>query len=72
MFSEVFKKFRSLPYSSIKCKVVGKRINRGTGYGLEVPMDLSFYGDDRAIKWAQKHISPIKADKDTIVRNIMK
>ena len=43
-----------------------------TGYGLEVPMDFSFYGDDRAIKWAQKHISPIKADKDTIVRNIMK
>ena len=34
-----------------KCKVVGKRINRGTGYGLEVAMDFSSYGDDRAIKW---------------------
>ena len=38
-----------------------------TGYSLE-----SFYGDDRAIKWAQKYISLIKTDKDTIVRNIMK
>ena len=43
--SEVLNKFLSLPHSSIKCKVAGKRINRGVGYSLEVPMFHIFYGD---------------------------
>ena len=64
MFSEVFNKFLSLPHSSIKCKVVGKIINRVAVYGLEVPIDFSFYGYDRAIKWAQKNITSIMEDKN--------
>ena len=49
MFTEVFNKFLSLLYFSIKCKVVVKRINRGTGDGLEVPMEFTFYGKDPAV-----------------------
>ena len=51
MFTEVFNKFLSLLYFSIKCKVVVKRINRGAGDGLEVPMEFTFYGKDPAVKW---------------------
>ena len=28
----------------IKCKAVGKRINRGSGYGLEIPNQYKFFG----------------------------
>ena len=52
MVSEVFNKCLSLPHFPIKCKAVGKRINRGAGYGFEDPIDFTFYGNDSAIKWA--------------------
>ena len=39
MFSEVFNNFLSLLYSTAKCKVIGKRISRRAGYGLEAPME---------------------------------
>ena len=45
---------------------------RRAGYGFEVQMDYTFYGNDRAIKWAQKLITLIMKDKDSISKNIIK
>ena len=34
----IFNLFLALPNFSIKCKVAGKQINPGAGYGLKVPV----------------------------------
>ena len=33
-----FNLFLTLPNFAIKCKVAGKQINRGAGYGLKIPV----------------------------------
>ena len=45
----MFKKFLSLPNQSVRVCVKGKRINRGLGYGLEIPAKYIFYGNEKAI-----------------------
>ena len=40
-------KFLSLPYHSIKVCVERKRVNRGAGYGLEIPAEYTFVGRKR-------------------------
>ena len=45
-----------LPNSKISCQVSGKRINRGAGFGLEVPVTYTFYGHEKAIKWIKSKI----------------
>ena len=31
-----------------------KRINREVGYGLQIPTEYIFYGNEKAIQWAKK------------------
>ena len=50
----MFKKFISLPNHSIRVCVKGKRINFGVGYGLEIPAECVFYGNEKAIQWAKR------------------
>ena len=38
LYSSKFKKFLSLPNHTIRVLVTGKRINRGAGYDLEIPV----------------------------------
>ena len=45
----MFKKFLSLPNHSIGVCVKGKRINRAVGYGLEIPAEYIFYGNEKTI-----------------------
>ena len=45
----LFKRFLGLPTSSIAATVTGKRVNRGAGDGLEIPVTYSFVSDERAI-----------------------
>ena len=48
-------KFLSLPNHSIRVKCVkGKKIiNGGVGYGLQIPVEYKFYGNEKAIQWAK-------------------
>ena len=48
-YSLMFKKFLSLPNLSIGVCVKGKRINRAVGYGLEIPAEYIFYGNEKTI-----------------------
>ena len=41
-----FRKFLSQPKTSIRARVLGKRVNRGAGYGLEIPVCFIFQGHD--------------------------
>ena len=36
--SKTFKRFLKLPNNTIKCTVIGKRVNHGAGYGPEIPV----------------------------------
>ena len=57
--SKFFYQFLSLPNCTISCEVTGKRVNRGGGYGLEIPVKNSFLGSNKAIKWIEKRVAEI-------------
>ena len=44
----------------IEVQVVGKRVNRGAGYGLEITVICHFFGAERLLKWLDKKISAVK------------
>ena len=46
-YAPIFKRFLSLPNHHIRCRVTGKRVNRGGGFGLEAPVDYIFLGDKK-------------------------
>ena len=46
--------------------VTGKRVNRGIGLEIEIPLDYFFHGNSRVIEWFKKFIE--KLDKCTNVK----
>ena len=58
----MFKKLLSLPDHCIRACVKEKRINRGVGYGLEIPAKYIFcvfYGNEKAIQWAKRTLDAV-------------
>ena len=45
-----------VPNTSIEVQVVGKTLNRGGGYGLEIPLIYCFYGQEKPVNWLIKKI----------------
>lgn len=60
-WSELLKKF-----FEICAAVTGKRVNRGIGLGLVIPVDYFSNGDNRVMEWFKK--STEKLDKCTGVK----
>ena len=54
--SKFVHKFLKLPNSRLSCKVKGKRLNRGAGYGLEKPVIYTFNGREKATEWRKSKI----------------
>ena len=54
LYSPTFKKFLSLPNHTIRVLVTGIKINRGAGYGLEIPVEYVFNGNDKTLQWTRK------------------
>ena len=52
-----------MPNCSIRWKVLGKRVNRGGGFGLEIPVEYRLQGHAQAIEWCKKRINE-KCKKD--------
>ena len=50
--SKIFHQFLKIPNCTIGCKVTGKRVNHGAGYGLEIPVQYKFIGAEKAVEWA--------------------
>ena len=48
--------FLKVPNSKLSCKVKGKRLNRGAGYGLEIPVIYKINGHEKGIKWIKSKI----------------
>ena len=62
LYSSKFEKFLSLPNHTIRVLVTGKRINRSSGYGLEIPVEYVFNGNEKALQWATKNLDNIDAN----------
>ena len=46
--------FLFLPHRTLDIFTIGKRVNHGGEYGLEIPVNFYFYGLEKAIKLAKK------------------
>ena len=57
--SKFFYRFLLLPNCTISCEVTGKRVNRGGGYGLEIPLKYTSLWSNKAIKWIEKRATEI-------------
>ena len=57
--SKIFNIFLTLPNGSIKWKVTGKRLNRGAGYGLEIPVQYNFFGPEKTVDLAEKGVKNV-------------
>ena len=49
-------RFLCLPNTSVRVEVLGPRMNRGAGHGLEIPVMYRFMGHQKAVDWARKKI----------------
>ena len=56
-FSGLFYHFLLLPDCSIGVEVTGKRVNGGTGYGLEIPVCYRITGPEKAKSWIKNNIT---------------
>ena len=52
--------YLSLPRCTLSVEVTGKRINRGAGYGLEIPAKFHIDGPENAIRWIKTKIDKIE------------
>ena len=56
--------FLSLPECSVTLFVTGNRVNRGGGFGLEVPVKARLEGHSKAVEWAKKNITKLMNEHD--------
>ena len=71
-FSKTFKPFLRLLNCTIKCTVIGKRLNHGAGYGLEIPVNFKFLGPAKAIQWAENSAKKVIQNIDQRVKQCKK
>lgn len=50
-------KFLKRPINSGKVLIKGKRVNRGGGYGLEIPCEYQFEGDSFSCCWLKQKLN---------------
>ena len=70
--SKVALMFLSLPHCALDIFVTGKRINRGGGYGLEIPANFYCYGPEKAINWFKNKINKIEKKLKENVKHSLK
>ena len=70
--SKTYSMFLKVPNTSIEVQVVGKRLNRGGGYGLEIPVIYRFYGQEKLANWLIKKIEAVKKELECEVSKCLK
>ena len=58
--SKIVINFLYLPHFTLEFFIIGKRINRGVGYGLEIPANFYFYELEKAIYWLKNKINKME------------
>ena len=62
-FQKTFPKLAlKVPNTLIEVQVVGKRLNLGGGYGLEIPVIYRFYGQEKLVNWLIKKTEAVKKE----------
>ena len=51
--SKAILKFLQFSLSKLGCTVIGKRVSRAVGFGLEIPIKYTLYGYEKASSWIQ-------------------
>ena len=63
--------FLTLPGLFLETKVTGKRINRGGGYGLEVPCKYRISGQEEAVDWIKRKATTILQEHSLAVNKCL-
>ena len=63
--------FLTLPESFLETKVTGKRINRGGGYGLEVPCKYRISGQEKTVDWIKRKATTFLQEDSLAVNNCL-
>ena len=58
--SKIVFMFLSLPHYALEIFVTGEHINRGNGYGLEIPAKFYFYFPEKVINWLKNKINKME------------
>ena len=61
-----------MPKTNITAEVIGKRLNRGGDYGLEITVIYHFHGQEKLINLAVKKLQPVKSQLDCQVSKCLK
>ena len=61
-----------LPFCSISAVVIGKRVNRGAGDGLEITVEYKFFGDARAVSWAENQMKKTEENVNILLKKYMR
>ena len=64
--------FLSLSWCTLSIEGTGKGVNRGAGYGLEIPAKFHFYGPENAIVWIRSKITNIEKKLSQNVNRCLK
>ena len=64
--------FLKVPNTSIEVEVVGKRLNRGGGYGLEISVIYRFYDQENLANRLIKKIEAVKAELECKISKCLK
>ena len=54
--SKVVSLYHSPPHFCLELEVTGKRVNRGGGYGLEIPARICFYVTEKVTQWLETRL----------------
>ena len=54
--------FLTIPSTAFEVEVLGKRVNRRSSYGLEIPVKYRYYGQEKLIQWLAKKLEAVKKE----------
>ena len=58
-YSKLAAEFLQFSNHQVRVVVTGKRVNRGVGFVLEIPVDYIFCGDSRVITWFKEALEKL-------------
>ena len=64
--------FLMIPFTSIEAEVVGKMLNRGGDYGLEISVKYRFYGQEKIVQWLTKKLETVKKELECKISKCLK
>ena len=64
--------FLTITSTAIEVEVLGKRVSRGSGYRLEIPVKYRYYGQEKLIQWLAKKLEAVKKELECKISKCLK